>query len=1011
MRVQRLVALLVFVALFSVACQASTTVDAPDAATDRQAQPVETAGEAPSPPDEQPPSPGEESEPEAAGEPELAVEPATEPDRSEDGDVAERFTGTAPSPGETPAAWQEPFPLDPAVTSGTLANGMEYLIHRNGRPGGQAQLRLVVEVGSVDEDPADAGIAHFLEHMMFNGTEDFPRNEIVRVLESFGSTFGPDINAYTSFDETVYELELPSDVESLRQGFDVLFQWAGRATLESADVIGERGVVREEMRRSLEPLSGRIGAQVRSVIFAGTPYLGMEPIGQPDVVENMSAAQLEAFYERWYRPDLMTLVAVGDFNPSTIEQLIIETFVDPAATEPLERGEVESAGPLPEPVFETITDAEIERTEVEIIWRLGDELPSTTPAGVRSDFVTSIALSLLSDRLFEGVQSGNSLIGASANGNDFTPGSQIVSMSGQVAVDEVEDALVVMLTEIEQARQYGFTQVELDRVLSAIGAGVEQSYAARNTRQDDDIAAELVGYALGSTVLVDPDEERQALSAILESITLADLQRILFDVLETDPYVLVTAPASDEALIPTPEELSDRYYSVVGMTVEPRGQESSDLTELIAPMEPVAIIDERRISQLDATVVTYENGAQLAYKTTNISENVVIFGGSSLGGFFAVDGPEVPLLQRTSRLVGGSGYETIDIIELEQYLSGVIANAGTAVSRSEETVGGESSTTDIETLFQLVHLEMTEPIISDLRLRQFTEQWGPVVANPAVRPTVAADLELWRLRYGDSPWFRFIPNQADLDGLDPDLQLDAYRERFANAGDFIFVVVGDFDEAELRDLGARYLGTLPDDGVREQGIDRDPGVPEENLQATVKAGLGDQGQVRINWESPYPFTLEADVTAQVLEVIVDARLRDLIREELSASYSPRATVSVLAEPKSWVDSIIEVESDPDRVEEVSQVVREELDRIRAGDIDEQYLELAVEQLTEDYRFFTNRQWIGLITFHIRYPERDAGEFRDRTAIAESLTLDDIVDAANVVFPASRSVEIWLLPGE
>ncbi len=239
--------------------------------------------------------------------------------------------------------------------------------------------------------------------------------------------------------------------------------------------------------------------------------------------------------------------------------------------------------------------------------------------------------------------------------------------------------------------------------------------------------------------------------------------------------------------------------------------------------------------------------------------------------------------------------------------------------------------------------------------------------------------------------------------------LAAYRERFADAGDFVFAVVGDFDPDELVDLGARYLGTLPDSGRRETPVDRDPGLPEQNLVATVAAGIGDQGRVRINWESPYPSTLEATVTARLLELVVHARLRDLIREELGASYAPSADITVLREPKPWVDTIIEVESDPERLQEVSQEVRDELARIRAGEFDPRYLDLAVEQLVEQYRFFSNNDWLDLLLFHTRYDDRPAGEFRDRAQIAQTVTVADIAEAATVVFPESRSVEVWLVP--
>ena len=619
---------------------------------------------------------------------------------------------------------------------------------------------------------------------------------------------------------------------------------------------------------------------------------------------------------------------------------------------------------------------------------------------------------MLNSRLFEQLQEGNLVfLGAQATTGRFRSQMRVTTVSARTEAATIDTALDQLLAEVEQARQFGFTQAELDRQIGQLRALVAQQFAESGTRQDEALAQELVQYALGREVSAAPDAQQAIANEVLDSIRVEDAQRFLFDVLATEPFVFVTAPDDDLAVLPTEADLRDGYRGVVGVPVEERKRVESDVTQLISRPEPAAVVDRGTLDGLSATVVTYENGARLVYRETAITENSVVLRASSVGGYFATDGPEVPLLDSVPGLVSGSGFESVDIVTLDRLLADSIASVNTFVGRAEEGLSGSAATADLETLFQLVHLHMTEPTITDLQVRQFLERWRPLAENPAANPSVAGNLELWRLRYGTSPWFRLIPTAEDLDAFDEELLLDAYRSRFADAGDFVFAVVGDFDPAVLEDIGARYLGTLPDSGEREVPTDRDPGVPEENLLGIVEAGVGDQGRVRINWESPYPFTLEADVTAQALELVVDARLRDLIREELGASYAPNAAVSVLSEPKSWVDTIIEVESDPDRVEEVSEAIRVELDRIRAGEIDEAYLDRAIDQLTEGYRFFTNDQWLGLMLFHTRYPDRPSGEYRDRTFIAERITTDDLAEVATVVFPPTRSVEVWLLPAD
>jgi len=924
--------------------------------------------------------------------------------------VGELFAGKAPEPFIAPAEWNQPPPLNPAVTEGRLANGMRYLVRPNDRPGASGQLMLVVQAGSLNEEPGTEGLAHFLEHMMFNGTEQFPGNQLVSVLEGFGATFGPDVNAYTSFEETVYQLQVPINSDSSVQlGLDVLFQWATAATLNTDDVVAERGVVREELRLSAESVAGRIGDQLREVIFDGTGFKDKLPIGLAEEIETMTESELREFYERWYRPELMTIIAVGDFDAAAVIGQIESTFVQPVSAEVQPPLETPDVGELVEPTFDVITDPEVQRTELEALWRLPRPAVNDA-AGARENLVRSITFNMIGDRLLSQVQSGSSeLLQATASANGFLGDSTLVSLTASASTGSQEAALVELLTQIEQARQFGFEQDELDRQLDEFRAEFEQFHSSRNTQQDADLAAELVEYSLGRASSPDETVRRDLLLEILDSIQLDDAERFLYEVLESNPFVYVSGPSDEIADLPEPASLEAIYDSIIGRVVDPPGERQATSDELMERPAPAQIVESTADDFGSTFTVTYENGARLMYTQTTVAENVVIMRADSLGGFFAVDGPEVPLLDVTPNLVGGSGFESVDLVALDRLLSTSIVSLSSSIGRSSETISGESSTEDLEVMLQLLHLQMTEPVITDVRVRQFEEQWRPLTEDPESNPDFAGRLRLWQLRYGDSPWFRFLPNAEDIDALDAELLLNAFKDRFADAGDFIFAFAGDFDPDVLVDLGARYIGTLPDSGRREEPIDRDPGVPEENLVATVEAGVGDQGELRINWESPYPFSIETDVAAAVLELVVDARLRDLIREELGAAYSPRAAVSVLAEPKSWVDTIINVESDPDRVAEVSEVVRAELDRIRAGDFDQGYLDRAVEQLSNDWGFFTNSELIDEMIFYTRYPERDRVEVDSKTAIAERLTIADLASTANLVFPPTRSVEVRSIP--
>jgi zinc protease len=995
----RLLASILALALVAVGCRVDSTTTADFVA---QAEPSIDDG---SDPDDR----SAPDEPAAEPTADATAEPTPEPAPSF-GEPGSPFTGQAPAAFEPPAEWSDPVPLASEVAQGTLGNGMDYLVRSNNRPGGQAQMWLVVEAGSLNEAPGTEGSAHFLEHMLFNGTERFPGNELIPVLENFGAVFGPDINAYTSFGETVYQLEVPArSDDSLQLALDVLHQWATAATIAPDAVIAERGVVRDEFRRSIETVDGRIGQEIRSVLFEGTDYLGNEPIGLASVIEAMTDVELRAYYETWYRPELMTVVVVGDIDVSDIVERIENTFVQPASQTPTEPFEVAPIGGLEAPVFDVIVDTELQRPDLQVFWRTSGG-PTTSAALTRESIVRDVALAMVDRRLLARVQSADTVLSRAAVGVDGPLGdATLLSAFVQAPAADQEAALAELLLELEQARQFGFGDDELAVELDAYRSSIELAFAQRDTRQDRELASELVEYVLGRSGAPSEEERRQILLEVLDTITVDDAQRVLFELLDAEPYVVVTGPTADEASLATPEALAAVYDAIVGVALEEQVQERTTLVELMEAPEPAPIVD--RTTSGNVTTVTYDNGARLVFRTSTIQDDVVLLRATSPGGFFAIDGPEVPLLGRTPGLVGGSGFESIDIVTLARFLSTRVVSLSTDISRAEESIAGEAATDELEVLLQLIHLQLTEPTITDVRVRQFDEQWRPLATDPTSDPGLTARLALWQARYGMSPWFRLIPTLEDLDRLDQDALLAAYKDRFADAGDFVFAVTGDFDAEELVDLGARYLGTLPDSGRREVPIDRDPGIPPENVVETVAVGVGDQGRLRINWESPYPFTLEADVTAQAVELVVNARLRDLVREELGASYSPNAAVSVLVEPKPWVDTIIDIGSDPDRVDEVAAVVRDELARIRAGDFDPQYLALATEQLSESYRFFTNNEILRDLLFFTQYPDRPSNEVFDRTDIVQSLTVDDIAQAATVIFPPNQSVEIRQIPAE
>jgi len=602
--------------------------------------------------------------------------------------------------------------LDPEVMTGQLDNGLRYFVRRNARPGTQAQLRLTVDVGSVQETDEIAGIAHFLEHMMFNGTKRFPDNELFQVLESFGSAFGADVNAYTSFEETVYTLEMSArDVETVQLGLDVLREWAGEALITERQVVAERGVVREEFRVRTESAASRISDLLLEGLLVDSAFAGRLPIGTLEVIEQMQADDVREFYDTWYRPERMSVIAVGDFDPNDIERRIIAAFSDLEARAPAVDIDLDyGGGALPEPVFNVLLDDEIGRPDLEMVWRFDHEAVETQST-LRSAILGEVTRDLLNDRFFELVQASESpLIDHTVEVGAFTSSFEVLSVAASAEPEAMTQVVSELMTVLEQVRQHGFDDVEFDRTVEKYRSLIEQEYTERATVQDRDLAAGLVNYALGNGVLLSADDKFEAYDDALASLTPLDSQRLIDEILGGDPFVMLTGPTRLSGVLPEPEELAAAFDEVNQKPVPPREQSSAIPTELMARPEPATVISTEAIDAIGATVVTFENGARMGYRQTKIVDNFLEFSAVSEGGFFATDGPETPLLGQISGSVLRSGFESIDAVTLGRYLSDSSVSLSGAVGRSYERLGGSASTSDLETFLQLVHLQMTAPV-------------------------------------------------------------------------------------------------------------------------------------------------------------------------------------------------------------------------------------------------------------------------------------------------------------
>ena len=835
----------------------------------------------------------------------------------------------APATAQLPDL-DDPLPLDPAVVEGTLDNGLRYFVRENGRPENRALLRLVVNVGSILEDEDQLGLAHFVEHMAFNGTRNFEKQALVDYMESIGMAFGPHVNAYTSFDETVYMLQVPmDDPEMLATAFQILEDWAGALLFDPEEVDKERGVVIEEWR-------GRRGAGARMldqqlpVMFEGSLYAERLPIGKPEVIETAPVEALRRYYQDWYRPSLMAVVAVGDFDGARIEAMIHEHFAglqDPSNPRPRTTAEVPVDHP---PRMAIATDPEAAQSQVAVMYKR----PSR---GYRTigDFRRSLVRGLYSGMLvwrFDELrqQADPPFLFAFAGRGGFVRGVDASQLAAFVSEDGIELGLDALLTEAERAARHGFTASELERTKTRMLRSYERSYAERENQESRSLAGTYVSAFLQDRAYANPETRKTLADQLMPGITLAEVNALAAERLsEEGRVVLVDAPDKEGLEAPTEAGLAAVFAAVGSKEIDP--YEDADVDAPLVPELPTgsAVASEETVDEVGVAIWTLENGVRVVLKRTDFKDDEIRFSATSPGGSSLVTDEIYERIAYASAIVSRGGVGEFDQIALTKKLTGKVVNVYPTIGGLSEGITGSASPKDLETAFQLVYLYFTAPRRDETAFEAFKAQQLGFFANAAASPgRVFADtIALTMSQY--HPRVRGLPTEEDFDKIDLDAVFSYYQDRFADASDFTFYFVGAFDLAEMRPLVERYLGALPNLGRvetwRDMGMDPPAGV----IDKVVHKGIEPQSRTRIIYAGDAEYSPEENMAISALADVLDIRLRELLREDLGGTYGVGVSGSVSYRPDEEYRLSISFGSAPERAEELATVAFEEIERIKA----------------------------------------------------------------------------------
>ncbi|MEO6528779.1 MAG: insulinase family protein [Gemmatimonadaceae bacterium] len=905
-----------------------------------------------------------------------------------------------------------PLPDDSAVVRGRLPNGLRYIVQRNVKPEKRAELRLVVNTGSILEDDSQLGLAHFVEHMAFNGTKRFPKADLVNFVERVGMRFGPDLNAYTSFDETVYMLTIPTDTARLVDtALDILEDWAHGLAFDSAEVRKERGVVIEEWRTGRSAGMRMLNKQL-PVILHGSKYARRLPIGTKESLESFPDSVARRFYSDWYRPDLMTVVAVGDFDPKQMEASIRTRFarLTPRAA-PRER----AYSPVPDHVETLISiesDKEYPNASVVMYWKR----PPTrvrTVADQRRQIIAIFYDGMVNGRFSELTQRPDAPFAfASGNRGSFTRTRDVYTMFAGVKGSDFEKAAHALLLESERITRFGFTASELARARTNYMRSLEQRYAERDKTNSNQLVGQYVNSALRETPILGIADEIALARQFVPTITLPEVNALARTTFTAENRVVVVA-APDKAGITLPDAATMRavFDRAKGATLTAYVDSTSDAPLIPTLPTPGKVVAERTLPETGILEWKLSNGATVLLKPTDFKRDEVLFAAQAFGGLSLIPDADVTNGTLATSAVSVGGLGTFNQVTLTKKLTGKRAQVFPYIGDDRQGIRGQASAQDIETLFQLAWMRLTQPRADTTAYAAYRNMARASLTNQRSAPEAIFRDTITMTMAQHHPRIRLFGPEL-FDSIDVHRALGIYKDRFADASAFTYFLVGSFQPDSVRPLVERYIGSLPASKRRESAKDVGIRPPAGVVNKVVRAGVEPKAQNVMMFtgscEYSYPNRARLDAMRELLNI----RLREVLREDKGGTYGAGVSANCSHLPYPHYQVTVSFGSAPDRTDELTKAVFGVIDSIKAGALSDSNLtkirELAIR--AHETALQQNDRWLGAMIDAVE-DGRDQRDFLRLAEVTKSVTKTEIRDAARQYLRADRYAKFTLLPAE
>jgi zinc protease len=864
---------------------------------------------------------------------------------------------TAPKPSSA-----DVIPLDPAVRTGKLPNGFTYYIRKNIEPKNRVQLYLANKIGSIMENDDQRGLAHFMEHMGFNGTKNFPKNDLVNYLQKAGVRFGADLNAYTSFDETVYQLPIPSDdPEVLKNGIQIMRDWAQDATLDAAEIDKERGVVLEEKRLG-KGAQQRMQDQYLPMLFNNSRYSDRLPIGTEEVLKNFSPETIKQFYQDWYRPDLQALIVVGDIDVDAMEQTIKAKFSDlKNPTKPRQRTPY-SISLLNKNQFIAVTDKEFPVSVAQVMIK-HPETKLITTSDYRNSILRSLFNSMIGTRFADmSKQADPPFLQAGANISGFLAGLDMYNVFVVAKPGEMERGFKAIVTETERVQRFGFTQTELDRAKQSYMTNMESSFKEKDKTPSESLVNEYLRNFLEQEASPGIESEFKMANTMIGGVNLSDVNGLAKKyITDVNRDVIIMGPEKDKANLPDEAKIESWISSTKTSDISAYVDQVSDKPLLSAKLSGGKVTSESKIPELGITEFKLSNGIKVVLKPTDFKNDEISFSAFSAGGSSLYSDADFQSALYATTIIRSGGLGEFNSVQLPKLLSGKKVSVSPYISERFEGILGSTSPKDIETALQLTYLYFTEPRKDAETFKGLIAQQKGGLANRGNDPnsvfadSVAAILGNYNVR-------RTGPSIEKINQVNLDRAFEIYKDRFADASDFTFVFVGSFKPEELKPMLEKYLGSLPSTNRKETAKELGIQIPGGKIDKKIYKGQEPKATVRLVFSGDYTWSEKHNNQLDALASVLTIKLIERLREDEGGVYGVGARASYTKFPKGRYTFNISFGCAPENVEKLISSTLDEINKIRvngalAGDIEKF---IAEETRSTETQLKDNGFWLGYL---------------------------------------------------